>query len=36
MNSSWDIITGNNKVSAKYSIGFRESKHNKTWFDENV
>jgi hypothetical protein len=36
MTSSWDTIRDNNKVSAKDSIGFRESKHNKTWFDENI
>jgi Tfp pilus assembly protein PilO len=31
---AWDAIRQKVKISAKESIGLRESKHHKPWFDE--
>jgi hypothetical protein len=33
INSAWETITENIKISAKVSLGYFELKH-KTWFDE--
>jgi hypothetical protein len=34
ISKAWDTITENITISAKESIGLCESKHHKTWSDE--
>jgi len=34
VNATWESIKGNNKTSAKESLGLHEVKQNKPWFDE--
>jgi hypothetical protein len=34
INSAWDAIGENIKISAKVCIGHCEAKHHKPWFDE--
>jgi hypothetical protein len=34
INSAWETIRENIKVSAKESLGYFELKKHKTWFDE--
>jgi hypothetical protein len=34
INSEWDNIKGNIKISAKEGLGYCEPKHHKPWFDE--
>jgi hypothetical protein len=34
INSAWETIRGNIKISAKESLGYFEFKEHKPWFDE--
>jgi hypothetical protein len=34
INSAWETITENIKISAKESLGYFELKKHKAWFDE--
>jgi hypothetical protein len=34
INGAWDNIRENIKISARKSLGYCKSKHQKTWFDE--
>jgi hypothetical protein len=34
MNTAWDTIRENIKISANESTGHSESKHHKPWFDK--
>jgi hypothetical protein len=34
INSAWEMIRGNIKISAKESLGYFELKKHKPWFDE--
>jgi hypothetical protein len=34
INSAWEMIRGNIKISAKESLGYCELKKHKPWFDE--
>jgi DNA repair ATPase RecN len=34
INRAWDNIRENIKISAQESLGYRESKHHKPWFEE--
>jgi hypothetical protein len=34
INSAWETIRENIKISAKESLGYFELKKNKPWFDE--
>jgi hypothetical protein len=34
INSSWEIIRGNMKTSAKENLEYHNVKHNKPWFDD--
>jgi hypothetical protein len=34
INTDWETIRGNIKISAKESLGYYELKQHKSWFDE--
>jgi hypothetical protein len=34
INSAWEMIRDNNKISAKESLGYYELKKHKPWFEE--
>jgi hypothetical protein len=34
INSAWEMIRENMKISAKESLGYFELKKHKSWFDE--